>query len=459
MISLPLRTLQVFCECKAQQFPDQAPDPDQLTGGTNVILERPFAKSFTRHLSHTVLISVNGKDRPGITSSLANVLADYPVTVLDIDQSVIHDQLSWGMLVEVDDSACGSNGKPDALFKDLLFKAHELDLGIDFTPVEQDALQQWQQDGAVDRYIVTLLGRSMDATLIARLTEIISKHDWNIATIQRISERQRKVSTDDNPLIAVEIRIHHSHGNVDELRRECLSLASNNQVDIALQQDSVWRRNRRLVCFDMDSTLIQSEVIDLMAEAAGVGSEVSAITESAMRGELDFNQSFTRRMALLEGMPISHLEQIDRDLKITDGAETLVKNLRMLGYKTAIISGGFQFFASRLAERLGIDYVYANELDSVDGKLTGKVKGDIINEKRKAELVRQIAAIEGIQLEQVIAVGDGANDIPMLSLAGLGIAFHAKPLVRDKAKNSFGTVGLDGILYLIGMRENEIKDT
>ena len=196
-----------------------------------------------------------------------------------------------------------------------------------------------------------------------------------------------------------------------------------------------------------------------MAEAAGVGSEVSAITESAMRGELDFNQSFTRRMALLEGMPISHLEQIDRDLKITDGAETLVKNLRMLGYKTAIISGGFQFFASRLAERLGIDYVYANELDSVDGKLTGKVKGDIINEKRKAELVRQIAAIEGIQLEQVIAVGDGANDIPMLSLAGLGIAFHAKPLVRDKAKNSFGTVGLDGILYLIGMRENEIKDT
>ena len=249
MISLPLRTLQVFCECKAQQFPDQAPDPDQLTGGTNVILERPFAKSFTRHLSHTVLISVNGKDRPGITSSLANVLADYPVTVLDIDQSVIHDQLSWGMLVEVDDSACGSNGKPDALFKDLLFKAHELDLGIDFTPVEQDALQQWQQDGAVDRYIVTLLGRSMDATLIARLTEIISKHDWNIATIQRISERQRKVSTDDNPLIAVEIRIHHSHGNVDELRRECLSLASNNQVDIALQQDSVWRRNRRLVCF------------------------------------------------------------------------------------------------------------------------------------------------------------------------------------------------------------------
>lgn len=408
-------------------------------------------------MSHTVLISVNGRDRPGITSALVNIMAGYPVSILDIDQSVIHNQLSWGMLVEVDASACGDNGKPDALFKDLLFKAHELELAISFTPIDSDELTQWMQDGALDRYIVTLLGRSMNATLIAEMTEIISTYQWNIATIQRISERQQAGASDDRALIAVEIRIHHRNGDIDGLRRDCLALAGRSEMDIAIQQDSIWRRNRRLVCFDMDSTLIQSEVIDMMAEAAGVGEKVSDITARAMNGEINFQQSFKERMALLEGLPVDNLESIDRNLKITEGAEKLVSNLRLLGYKTAILSGGFEYFATRLAKRLGIDYVHANQLDVVNGKLTGKISGKIVDDQHKAELLRSIAEAEGITLQQVIAVGDGANDIPMLSAAGLGIAFHAKPKVRDHAGNSFDTIGLDGILYLIGMRENEIR--
>ncbi len=403
------------------------------------------------------MISVNGMDRPGITSALVNILAGYPVTVLDIDQSVIHNQLSWGMLVAVDASACGENGKPDALFKDLLFKAHELELAISFTPVDPPELQQWLNDGAIDRYIITLLGRSMNAALIAEVTEVISAYQWNIATIQRISERHRGDASNDTPMIAVEIRIHHRNGDIDGLRRDCLAVAGRSEMDIAIQQDSIWRRNRRLVCFDMDSTLIQSEVIDMMAEAAGVGKQVSDITSRAMHGEMDFKQSFTERMALLEGLPVDKLDQIDRELKVTEGAEKLISNLRLLGYKTAILSGGFEFFATRLARRLGMDYVHANGLDIANGKLTGKVSGPIVDDQRKAELLRSIAETEGIQVQQVIAVGDGANDIPMLSAAGLGIAFHAKPKVRDQAGNAFGTVGLDGILYLIGMRENEIR--
>ena len=358
-------------------------------------------------MSHTVLISVSGTDRPGITSALVNILGSYPVTVLDIDQSVIHNQLSWGMLVEVDSSACGDNGKPDELFKDLLFKAHEMELSINFTPIDATEMQQWKLDGATDRYIVTLLGRSMNAALIARVTEIVSSYQWNIATIQRISERHQGDAAHHTPLIAVEIRIHHRNGDIDGLRRDCLELAANNEMDIAIQQDSIWRRNRRLVCFDMDSTLIQNEVIDLMAYAAGVGEQVSEITERAMRGEMDFQQSFTERMALLKGLSLDKLDSIYDNLKITNGAERLISNLRLLGYKTAILSGGFEFFATRLANKLGIDYVHANQLDAVDGKLTGKVTGDIIDDQRKAALLRSLAESQHIQLQQVIAVGDG----------------------------------------------------
>ena len=254
----------------------------------------------------------------------------------------------------------------------------------------------------------------------------------------------------------MELRINRKSGEIDDLRAACLSLSATLEADIAIQEDNIWRRNRRLVCFDMDSTLIQREVIDLMAEAAGVGDQVSAITASAMNGEIDFSKSFRQRLSLLKGLPVSALEQIDREIAITDGAESLLRNLRRLGYTTAIISGGFTWFAARLAQRLNIDHVHANELEIIDDQLTGRVIGDIVNEAKKAELMKAIAKDEGVTMDQVIAVGDGANDIPMLTAAGLGIAFHAKPAVRENANTAFGTVGLDGILYLIGMRESDI---
>ena len=240
------------------------------------------------------------------------------------------------------------------------------------------------------------------------------------------------------------------------MRAEFLRLAGELGVDIAFQKDNAFRRNRRLVCFDMDSTLIEHEVIDELAKAAGVGEQVAEITERAMLGELDFTQSFQARVALLKGLDASVLESIAQSLKLTEGAEHLMRTLKALGYKTAILSGGFTYFGEYLQSKLGIDYVFANSLEIEDGKVTGRVVGRVVDGNRKAELLREIAQKEGVNLEQVIAVGDGANDLPMLSIAGLGIAFRAKPLVKANAKQSISTLGLDGILYLLGVRDRDI---
>lgn len=405
-------------------------------------------------VSQIVLINVSGRDRPGITSGLSEILAGYSVTVLDIDQATIHNNLSWGMLVDIQPH---DGNSPDALFKKLLFKAHDLDLNIRFTPVTNDEYNDWVAGSGHDRHIITLLARELDAGLISRVTEVVSRNEWNIESIQRMSPRIPLSQSTQQPMIAVEFRVNHRHGNIDKLRSECLAVSREISADIAIQEDNIWRRTRRLVCFDMDSTLITGEVIDLMAQAAGVGDQVAEITARAMNGELDFDSSFSQRLALLRGLSVKKLEAIYEQLVITDGAENLLKNLNRLGYKTAILSGGFTWFAKRLAERLNIDHVHANELQVKDGCLTGEVVGPIINENSKAQLLHAIAAAEGFCLDQVIAVGDGANDIPMLKAAGLGIAFHAKPVVREQAANAFGNVGLDGILYLIGMREAEIN--
>ncbi len=402
-----------------------------------------------------MLINVSGRDRPGITSGLVSVLNNYPVNILDIDQAVIHNRLSWGMLVDVNPDGA-SPSTSDALFKELLFAAHDMDLDIRFTPISDAEYNDWIASSGHDKQLITVLGQRLGADVFAKVTQLVSSQNWNIASIQRISPRGGVGAGPARSLSAVELRINRKRGEVDDLRAACLSLSTQIDADIAIQEDNIWRRNRRLVCFDMDSTLIQREVIDLMAEAAGVGDEVSAITASAMNGEIDFSKSFEQRLSLLKGLPVSALEQIDKEIAITDGAESLLRNLRRLGYTTAIISGGFTWFAERLAQRLKIDRVYANELEIIDGQLTGRVIGDIVNEAKKAELMKAIAVDEGVKLEQVIAVGDGANDIPMLTAAGLGIAFHAKPAVRENANTAFGTVGLDGILYLIGMRESDI---
>jgi phosphoserine phosphatase len=285
---------------------------------------------------------------------------------------------------------------------------------------------------------------------------VLSESGANIDRIDRLSARTPLSGLGGAARFCVEFS---ASGVVDDdvLRMRLAELATNGDIDIAFQQDSVWRRNRRLIAFDMDSTLIQGEVIDELAAEAGVGEQVKAITEAAMRGEIDFQQSFRRRVALLKGLPESALARVIERIPLTEGAERLVYTLKRLGYRTAILSGGFTFFGRVLQQRLGIDYLHANTLDVRDGVVTGEVPGDIVDGAAKARRLAEIASAEGLSLDQTIAVGDGANDLPMLRLAGLGIAFRAKPLVRASADQSLASLGLDGILYLIGVRDRELE--
>lgn len=402
-------------------------------------------------MSEVVLINVSGRDRPGITARLTGILAKYDIAVLDIGQSVIHDTLALGVLVELRETAASCS-----VFKDLLFSAHEIGLDLRFTPISATEYEEWVREQGAPRHIVTLLGREISARHIARVSGVVSENGLNIDQITRLSGRISRREDNRGQHACVELWLRGRSADISSLHGDFLRLAGRMALDIAIQEDDIFRRNRRLVCFDMDSTLIQAEVIDELAKLAGVGNRVAAITESAMRGELDFKESFRRRMALLAGLKESVLAGVAERLPITQGAERLISNLKRLGYRVAILSGGFTYFAEHLQRRFGIDYVYANRLEFQGGRLTGGVQGEIVDGRRKAELLREIAAREGIRLEQVIAVGDGANDLPMLSIAGLGIAFQAKSLVKEQARHSIATVGLDGILYLLGMRDRDL---
>lgn len=399
-------------------------------------------------MKEILLINISGEDEPGLTATVTDILAGFDVNILDVGQAVIHDTLSLGILVELPTPATHSS-----VLKDILFRAHELGIQVRFTPISEESYGHWVAGQGRARYIVTLLARKITAHHLARVTGVVAGYDLNIDAIKRLSGRVPLGDLDDLSKACVEFSVRGRLQEIQKFRAELLELASEMDVDLAFQEDNMYRRNRRLVAFDMDSTLIETEVIDELARLAGVGEEVSAITERAMRGELDFSESFRRRVALLKGLDESVLEEVASNLPLTEGAERLVATLRSLGYKTAILSGGFTYFGRWLQQRLGIDYVYANDLEIADGKVTGEVTGEIVDGIRKASLLREIAQREGIDLEQVISVGDGANDLPMLSIAGLGIAFRAKPLVKQSAEQSISTLGLDGILYLLGISD------
>ena len=403
-------------------------------------------------MSEVILINLTGADRPGITRDLSAILARHDVRVLDIGQAVIHDTLTLGLLVEVPPE---SESHP--VLKDVLFKAHEWDLQARFTPIGLDEYERWVDAQGQPRHIMTLIGTQLTARHLEGLGDVATRHGLNIDNITRLSGRVSMREKHEPQRSCVELSLRGTPDDASALRGELLDLAQTLDVDIAFQVDDVYRRNRRLVAFDMDSTLIQTEVIDELAVAAGVGAEVSAITEAAMNGDLDFKQSLVRRVALLEGLDEKVLGEIAARLPLTSGAERLIRTLRSLGYRTAILSGGFSFFGNDLQRRLGIDFVYANELELKDGRLTGRVQGEIVDGARKAALLRELADQAGIRLEQTIAVGDGANDLPMLDAAGLGIAFHAKPKVRASAEQVISNLGLDGILYLIGMSDREVQ--
>ncbi|MBD8492842.1 phosphoserine phosphatase SerB [Pseudomonas syringae] len=397
-----------------------------------------------------VLINITGEDRPGLTAAITGALAQGGVNILDIGQAVIHDTLSFGILVEIPDTVQGSS-----VLKEVLFTAYKLDQQVRFTPVSEQDYQHWVDGQGKARHIVTLLTRKVTAEQLQCVSSIIARHGLNIDQIDRLSGRTPLDTPADKSKGCIEFSVRGEAGDLKALQAEFLSVAQELNVDIAFQQDSLFRRNRRLAVFDMDSTLIEAEVIDELAKAAGVGEQVSAITERAMAGELDFRASFKERLALLKGLDIGVLDEIGASLRLTEGAENLFAELKRLGYKTAILSGGFTYFARQLQQKLGIDYVFANELEVVDGRVTGVAVEPIVDAQRKADLLCELAHKEGLSLEQTIAVGDGANDLPMLAIAGLGVAFRAKPLVKQSARQAISTLGLDGVLYLLGFRDRE----
>ena len=398
-----------------------------------------------------ILLKVSGQDKPGVTAGLTSILATYDAVILDIGQADIHDTLSLGILFEV---KAGSSSA--AVLKDLLFKAYELGIKVNFIPITIPDYEIWVKGQRKQRYIINILGETLTAVQLAAVTKIMSDQNLNIDSIIRLTGRVSVVEKEEYPRSCIQLSVTGNIIDKTAINASFMQISGDLDVDIAFQEDNMYRRNRRLVCFDMDSTLIQTEVIDELAELAGVGEQVRAITESAMNGEIDFSESFKKRMALLEGLSEEVLQNVAENLPITKGAHRLMKALKYYGYKTAILSGGFTYFGEYLQKELGIDYVYANQLEIIDGKLTGKYLGEIVDGQKKAEYLKAIAEREGIHINQTIAVGDGANDLPMLNLAGLGIAFHAKPKVKESASTSISSLGLDGILYLLGYHDRHI---
>lgn len=398
-----------------------------------------------------ILITINGLDRPGVTAALTEILADNNAVILDIGQADIHNQLSLGILFQCTEENSGN------ILKELLFKSYELDVNIRFSPISEEEYSEWVGMQGKNRYIITILGRKLTAKQIAGVSHVVAQQGMNIDDIKRLTGRIPLNEDERTPKASVEFSVRGTPSDKERMKADFMRLSNDLEMDISFQEDSMYRRMRRLICFDMDSTLIETEVIDELAIRAGVGDQVKAITESAMRGEIDFCESFKQRCALLKGLDVSVMQEIAENLPITEGVDRLMRVLKKIGFKIAILSGGFTYFGNYLKQKYNIDYVYANELEIENGKLTGRYVGDIVDGRRKAELLRLIAQVENVDIRQTVAVGDGANDLPMISIAGLGIAFHAKPKVKATAKQSISTIGLDGILYFLGYKDSYIE--
>ncbi|MFW3616340.1 phosphoserine phosphatase SerB [Billgrantia antri] len=401
-------------------------------------------------MTRRLLIRATGAARPGQLAGLGQALARSGARLLDINQSVTFGMVSLEALVGLD---------RDSDLEGALHEAGD-SLGLDVQAIQVSAedYQRWSAHASQPRLILTLLAPHLPAGILAEVGALTAEHGLTVELIHRLSGREPLDGGVPAFGACVECWLRGEEVDLDSLREKALALGAMHGVDIAIQEDSIWRRHRRLVCFDMDSTLIQAEVIDELARRHGVYEDVAAVTERAMRGELDFQQSFRERMAKLKGLDEAVLAEIAEELPMMDGVERLMKHLKRLGYRTAILSGGFTYFARHLQEKLGFDEVHANELVIENGQVTGEVREPILDASRKSELLREIAAREGLTLEQTIAVGDGANDLKMLAAAGLGIAFRAKPLVRSQARQSISTLGIDAVLYLMGYREGDLED-
>ena len=398
-----------------------------------------------------IQINISGEDKPGLTSSLTGILAAHDAFILDIGQSNIHRSLTLGILFMTTPERSGQ------IMKELLFKASEMNITIRFEPITAEQYDHWVTGQGKNRYIITMVGRQITAEHISRVTQAISEEGLNIDDINRLTGRMPLDLDERAPKTSIEFSVRGTLCDKSHFQNELMKISKDGEVDISFQKDGIFRRSRRLICFDMDSTLIRTEVIDELADRAGVGPQVREITERAMRGEIDFRESFKERVALLKGLDVEVMENIAVNLPITEGVDRMMTILKRVGYKTAILSGGFTYFGNYLKRRFGFDYVYANELEVEDGKLTGRYTGEIVDGARKAELLRLLCQFESIDIQQAVAVGEGANDLPMLNIAGLGIAFHAKPKVRETARQSLSTVGLDGILYFLGLKDSWVE--
>ena len=402
-----------------------------------------------------ILISISGRDKPGLMAALMELIVDADANVLDMGQAVIHDELALGILVQVPELG--------TLTDDITAQCHKVGSALRITLVENDNYELLSQGFSQSPLILTVLSQGRGGEPLKAVSNLTRRYDLNIDTVRRLTKPQRNPQPDTEvagevaPRLCLEMRLSGNLQNSEAFQADLLVIADDIGFDFSVQRDTVFRRNRRLVAFDMDSTLITEEVMDELAKRHGVGDQVIAITEDAMAGRIDFKESFRRRAMLLKGMPTTVLHEVAEAVVLNNGADKLIRALKHFGYRVALLSGGFQYVGEYLSNSLGIDYVYANDLSVVDGKMTGEVVGEIVDAEGKATLLQDIARREGIMLEQTIAVGDGANDLPMLSQAGLGVAFHAKSVVKESAQHAISNFGLDAILYLIGFSDLDIE--